>query len=107
MSLDETRFAFYVCGAFCKQKDQDPDADPDSWSWEPFTNQDLHPSGSDFFVMPVPVKVAGAKGQALQEVATVIDWLRKDRGWVGFDATLYLFRSGLQRDTVMKKWMLV
>ena len=69
--------------------------DPSDQNWIPFSNADIHPFGKPTFT--AWSQFSDLNKQDIQEltdqVVQVIDWLRQERDWALFDATLWLHRG--------------
>ena len=84
-------YHFYVEGEFCKRLRGLPD--PSDEDWEVFVTPDLHPFGKDAFTVWVSnfrEHCDEAREKAAERAIEVVEWIRGERNWEGFDANLYL-----------------
>lgn len=100
----QTGLSFYISGEY--SKDIHPD-DPEKATWEMFTTTDIHPAGKEYFTAwsQFTEITDEDRERMVDEVSIVIDWIRKDRGWDGFVATLWQYR-GDQKPLQVNRWEL-
>jgi hypothetical protein len=99
-------YVFYVEGEYCENLQDLPD--PADEDWVPFQMQDLHPGGEDRIAIwthysePCPE----AEEEAIAKAITIVEWMREEKDWEGFDASLWLWR-GEQAHKRVFRWELV
>lgn len=73
--------------------------DPKDEDWQEFSTRDLHPAGKPQFTIWVdtgePDEVD--RHDAIARAITIVNWMRGEKGWEGFHATLSMrTRDGYQ-----------
>ena len=84
-------YRFTVAGAACAHWLGLPD--PCDENWELFELCDLHPGKKDYIVVMVAnydAPCASAQQKAVERAVHVIEWMRGEKGWQGFAASLWL-----------------
>jgi hypothetical protein len=105
--MKHTGLDFYVEGQYVSQSDYVLILfDPVEQRWTPFDNADIHPFGKRFFTIWSQFTNLSEEDitRMAQEAATIIDWLRQERGWELFDATLWLYQGEDNRPKRMFRW---
>jgi len=93
--MKRTGVECHVEGEYVLEPDWKGYDDPNNENWQPFDNADIHPFGKPFFTAWSQFDVLTDKDrdELTDQIITVIDWLRQERDWCGFDATLWLHRG--------------
>ena len=105
--MKRTGLNFYVEGQYVTDSDWQDLADPRDQDWIPFQNSDLHPFRKRFFTawsQHTELTKHDIHDLALH-IINLIDWLRQERDWTGFCATLWL-HEGTSRPQRMFQWEL-
>jgi len=108
--MKKTGLMFYVEGEYVTESDYDPHTnEPTEQNWTPFDNADLHPFNKPYFTIWSQFSKLIQKDR--EEIAgkllvELIDWLRQERDWVLFDATLWLHRGSEDKPIKMFHWEL-
>lgn len=83
-------YRFTVRGEYCVHLLGLPD--PNDEDWELFELCDLHPGRMDVITVMVAnynAPCEAAKEEAIERAVHVIEWMRGEKGWQGFDAHLW------------------
>jgi len=93
--MKRTGLEFYVIGEYVTAFDWEGHTDPGDENWLPFDNADIHPFSKTFFTAwsQFDDLTDLDRAELANEIVAVINWLRHERDWYGFNATLWLHRG--------------
>lgn len=103
--MKHTGILFYVEGEYVTKGDWQGCLDPADENWTFFENADLHPFGKRFFTAWCTCRELTQSDihDCAMQIVQVIDWLRQERNWCGFDATLWL-HTNTSKPRKMFQW---
>lgn len=106
--MKRTGLRFYIEGEYCERLQHLPD--PNDEDWVMFETEDINPFEHKHFTIwsqyDDPLTYLDERERMVNEVVSVITWLRHELGWEGFCATLWLKRGGDRRDERVYEWKL-
>ena len=99
-------YRFTVEGYYCVHLQGLPD--PNDEDWQLFDLDDLHPGRKNVITVMVAnydTPCEAAKQEAVERAVHVVEWMRGEKGWQGFDAKLWLLK-GQNPDGRVFRWEL-
>jgi hypothetical protein len=98
-------YVFRVDGEYCERLKGLPD--PADEDWEYFDMHDLHPGGADHITILTDYAETCPEAQAaaVSKAVTVVEWMQEEKGWEGFDATLWLCHRDKSPDARAFRWV--
>lgn len=104
--MKRTGLRFHIEGEYCRRLKHL--LDPNDEDWVVFGTEDINPFKHKHFTIwsqyDDPLSYPDERERMVNEVVSVIAWLRHKKDWDGFCATLWLMRPKHIGDEVVFKW---